>query len=159
MSLLKTTNMYKKKIEAKFAQPNKIDFPKSEIIKEIYPVDKKLNSTLMIGEGVTITGNIIADNEVIIQGIVEGDVECNVININQSGKIKGNIKSKNMNIEGVVDGEINVKDVLTIKSKGKLSGKINYGKIQIDEGGQLSGETAVCINQDKLEEKENWKSL
>ena len=40
------------------------------------------------------------------------------------------------------DGEINVNDVLIIKSEGLVSGKIFYGEIQIDEGGKISGEIA-----------------
>ena len=92
MSLLRRKDIFKEKIEAKFAHPNKIDFPQSEIRKEKFSQEKKKNGTLIIGENVTITGNIKADNEVIIHGVVEGDVECDSIQINQPGKIKGNIK-------------------------------------------------------------------
>ena len=84
MSLLRPKNIYKEKIEAKFAPINTIDFPKEQIDKN-KSNEKKKNSTLMIGQGVKITGNISADNEVIIQGSVEGDVECDSIHIDQSG--------------------------------------------------------------------------
>ena len=158
MSLLRPKNFYKEKIEAKFAPINTIDLPKDKIDKN-KSNEKKKNSTLMIGEGVKITGNISADNEVIIQGSVEGDVECDSIHINQSGKINGNIKSKTMNIEGAAEGEVNVEDVLTIKSDGKLSGKICYGRIQIETGGQLSGETSVAERKEKETKPDDWKAL
>ena len=158
MSLLRPKNIYKEKIEAKFAPINTIDFTKEQIDKN-KSNEKKKNSTLMIGQGVKITGNISADNEVIIQGSVEGDVECDSIHIDQSGKINGNIKSKTMNIEGAAEGEVNVEDVLTIKSDGKLSGKICYGRIQIEEGGQLSGETSVAERKEKETKPDDWKAL
>jgi len=159
MSLLRPKSIYKEKIEANFSQPNKIEFPESEIKKQEDSIVKQKGGTLMIGEGVKIIGNITA-KEVIIQGVVEGDVMCDSIDINQPGKIKGNIKSKGkMSVQGTADGEVNVEDVLIIKSQGKLSGKIFYRRIQIETGGQLSGETHVLEKNDKKEQIENLKTL
>ena len=114
------------------------------------------NSSLMIGEGVTITGTIKADNEVTIQGAIDGDVECNSVTINKSGKIKGNVKTNTMIVEGKVEGELNVDDILNIKSEGNVNGKIFYGEIQIEEGGKLSGE---INHRDKNNKQEEFKDL
>ena len=92
MPLLMNKNNHKEKIEAKLYQPISISEhqkEKSEFSKEL---DKITNSTLMIGEGVTIKGNIKAENEVNIQGVVEGDIECIKINVHHSGKIVGNME-------------------------------------------------------------------
>ena len=112
--------------------------------------DSKHN--LMIGEGVTIKGDIKSDNEVIIQGTVEGDIECNSITIDHSGNLKGKIKAENMTVKGKVEGEINVNNLLEIKSKGNASGKIFYGGIQIDEEGKLAGEINFKDSNNKQEE-------
>ena len=161
MSILMSTNKYKEKIEAKFAKPIKIDFEKKEEIKKSQTIDpqKLINSTLMIGEGVTISGNIKAKKEVSIQGVVEGDIECNSINVNQSGKIVGNVKAEKMRVEGYIEGEVQVNDILTVKSTGNINGKINYGAIQIDEGGKILGTINFKDKDNKQEEFENWKNL
>ena len=106
----------------------------------------------MIGEGVTINGNIKSDNEVIIKGSVEGDIECNSITIDSSGNLKGKIKAENMTVKGKVEGEININNLLEIKSKGNASGKIFYGGIQIDEEGKLAGEINFKDSNNKQEE-------
>ena len=158
MSLI---NNYKKKIESKFPEPNLRELTKNPapaaFIKKQNEVNTK--STLMVGEGVTITGNIKANNEVTIQGSVEGDIESNSVLINRTGSVKGKIKTKKMTVEGKAEGEFNIDEILNIKSEGKIDGKVAYGGIQIDEGGKLSGEINHSGLETKEEEFKDWKAL
>ena len=157
MSLLNLKTNYQKKIETKFAEPemDNIIHPK----KEKETKTKNPNHNLMIGEGVTINGNVKSDNEVIIQGTVEGDVECNSITIDNSGYLKGKIKTENMLVKGRAEGEISVNSLLEIKSKGDVSGKVFYGGIQIEEEGKLAGEINYNDSKNKQEEFKDWKTL
>ena len=157
MSLLNLKSNYQKKIETKFAEPEmgNIIQPKKE--KEIKSNDT--NHNLMIGEGVVITGNIKSDSDVKIQGIVEGDVECNSITIDSSGKLKGKIQTENLKVLGKAEGEINVNNLLEIQSKGNVSGKVMYGGIQIEEEGKLAGEINFKDSNKKQEEFKDWKAL
>ena len=61
-----------------------------------------------------------------------------------------------MTVEGKAEGEMKVNDVLNIKSQGNVNGKIFYGKIQIDEGGKLSGE---INHHDKDIKQKEFKDL
>jgi len=157
MSLLKIKNNFQNKVESKFIEPKVHNIIKhnSESLKEV----NNSKHNLMIGEGVTINGNIKSDNEVIIQGSVEGDIQCNSITIDNSGNLKGKIKAENMTVKGKVEGEININNLLEIKSKGNASGKIFYGGIQIDEEGKLAGEINFKDSNNKQDEFKDWKSL
>jgi cytoskeletal protein CcmA (bactofilin family) len=99
---------------------------------------------------------IKADNEVTIKGIIDGDVECDSVTINKSGNVKGNIKTNTMIVEGKAEGELNVNDVLNIKSEDNVNRKIFYDEIQIEEGGKLSGE---INHRDKNNKQEEFKDL
>ena len=116
-------------------------------------------SSLMIGEGVIITGTIKANSKVTIQGTVDGDIECNSITISKSGNVKGKIKTDTITVEGKAEGEINAEDVLNIKSQGHVSGKVFYGEIQIEEGGKISGEINHRDKDNKQEEFKDFKAL
>ena len=116
-------------------------------------------SSLMIGEGVIITGTIKANSKVTIQGTVDGDIECNSITISKSGNVKGKIKTDTITVEGKAEGEINADDVLNIKSQGHVSGKVFYGEIQIEEGGKISGEINHRDKDSKQEEFKDFKVL
>ena len=141
---------------------------KTPIIEEdVFDIKSKLgastvdnsNSSLMIGEGVTITGTIKANSKVTIQGTVDGDIECNSITISKSGNVKGKIKTDTITVEGKAEGEVNAGDVLNIKSTGHVSGKVFYGEIQIEEGGKISGEINFRNKDNKQEEFKDFKVL
>ena len=158
MSLLNLKN----KIEPNYFQSKIKDITKEEFQSKPEPEIKKVkdsSSSLMIGEGVTITGTIKADNEVNIQGTIDGDIDCNSVTINQSGNVKGKVKTETMTVEGKVEGEININSILHIKSQGSVSGKVFYGDIQIDEGGKLLGEINFKEQIQKEGEKKDWKAL
>ena len=50
-------------------------------------------------------------------------------------------------VRGTFDGELTVRQKLVIFATGKVTGKIRYGKIVIEEGGQLSGEITFGTDQ------------
>ena len=152
----------KNKIEPKYSETSTATIHKNIFDTKSKPENKIVEnskSSLMIGEGVKITGSIKASNEVIIQGIIDGDIECNNVTINKSGKVKGKIKTETMIVEGKAEGEINVNAVLNIKSEGNVSGKVFYGEIEIDEGGKLSGEINHRNKDSKQEEFKELKPL
>ena len=64
-----------------------------------------------------------------------------------------------MTVKWKVEGEININNLLEIKSKGNASGKIFYGGIQIDEEGKLAGEINFKDSNNKQEEFKDLKSL
>ena len=157
MSLLNLKSNYQKKIETKFAEPGINSIIQSKKEKETKA--KNPNHNLMIGEGVVITGNIKSDSDVKIQGTVEGDVECNSITIDSSGKLRGKIQTENLKVLGKAEGEINVNNLLEIQSKGDVSGKVIYGGIQIAEEGRLAGEINFKDSNKKQEKFKDWKAL
>jgi cytoskeletal protein CcmA (bactofilin family) len=58
----------------------------------------------------------------------------------RAGEFKGSAEIDIAEIRGVFDGNLTVREKLVIYSTGKVTGKIRYGKVVIEEGGQLSGE-------------------
>ena len=125
-----------------------------EPIKEI-----KTSSALIIGEGATINGTIKENNEISIQGTVEGDIECKDLMVGKSGTLKGKIKTETLSVEGNIEGELEVKGLLKLMSSGTVSGKISYGNLQIHEGGKLMGELDFKDKDILQEEFKDWKNL
>ena len=101
----------------------------------------KETSSLMIGEGASIKGEIKEENEINVQGVIEGDISCNELIVGKTGSIKGKIKTNKLYVEGNVEGEIDVKELLKLMSSSYVSGKITYGSLQINEGGKLISES------------------
>ena len=100
----------------------------------------KGSAKVVIGHGVTITGEIKKADEVQIDGDADITMKTDNLVVGATGQCKGNIETHNADIWGVFDGDIKASGTLTIQEQGKVSGSIEYQNIQIKLGGQLSGD-------------------
>ena len=119
----------------------------------------KINSSLIIGEGATIKGEIFEENEITVNGSVDGDIQCKNLIVGKTGSIKGKIKADTLYVEGSIEGEINVKELLKLMSSSYVSGKMSYGSLQINEGGKLLGELEFKDKNIIQEEFKDWKTI
>jgi cytoskeletal protein CcmA (bactofilin family) len=98
-------------------------------------------SKLTVGPNIKLKGVEITDcDTLVVEGLVEATMDSRVIQIAEIGSFKGSADIDIAEIHGLFDGNLTVRQKLTIYSTGKVTGKIRYGKIVIEEGGQLSGE-------------------
>ena len=61
-----------------------------------------INTSLIIGEGATIKGEIKEENAITIEGNVDGDIECKNLIVGKTGTVKGKIKTDTLYVEGSV---------------------------------------------------------
>ncbi len=116
----------------------------------------KGSAKVVIGQGVTITGEIKKADEVQIDGDADIIIKTDNIVVGATGHCKGNIEAHNADVWGEFDGDIKASGTLTIQEQGKVSGSIEYQNIQIKLGGKLSGDIKIS---DKIQpiKKENKK--
>ena len=105
------------------------------------PVAKEGGSKLTVGPNIKLKGVEITDcDTLVVEGLVEATMDSRLMQIAEQGEFKGSAEIDIAEIRGVFDGSLTVREKLVIHSTGKVTGKIRYGKIVIEEGGQLSGE-------------------
>jgi cytoskeletal protein CcmA (bactofilin family) len=98
-------------------------------------------SKLTVGPNIKLKGVEITDcDTLVVEGSVEATMDSRVIQISERGSFKGSCEIDIAEIHGQFEGTLTVRQKLTIYSTGKVSGKIRYGKVVIEEGGQLAGE-------------------
>ena len=124
----------------------------------------KGNSKVIIGEGVTIKGEISNASEVQIDGSADVTLKTDNLTVGSVGSLKGSIESENADIWGKIDGDIKVSNTLTIQELGSATGKIEYAKLQIKLGGEITGdlirnEKVKKIRPDSKEEDSSAKPL
>ncbi|MFM9923887.1 polymer-forming cytoskeletal protein [Variovorax sp. H27-G14] len=107
----------------------------------VAPVAKEGGSKLTVGPNIKLKGVEITDcDTLVVEGLVEATMDSRLMQIAEQGEFKGSAEIDIAEIRGVFDGSLTVREKLVIHSTGKVTGKIRYGKIVIEEGGQLSGE-------------------
>lgn len=98
-------------------------------------------SRLIVGPDVKLKSAEILDcDTLVVEGRVEATMDSRVIRIADRGVYSGKVSIDIAEIHGQFEGELTARSQLIIHATGKVSGKIRYGKILIEEGGQISGE-------------------
>ena len=105
------------------------------------PAAPESGAKLTVGPNIKLKGVEITDcDTLVVEGTVEAIMNSRVIQIAEQGAFKGSAEIDIAEVRGTFDGNLTVRQKLVIFSTGKVTGKIRYGKIVIEEGGQLSGE-------------------
>jgi cytoskeletal protein CcmA (bactofilin family) len=105
------------------------------------PTTTESGSRLIVGPNIKLKGVEITDcDTLVVEGTVEATMDSRVIQIMANGAFKGSADIDIAEIHGQFDGNLTVRDKLVIYAQGKVNGTIRYGKVIIEEGGQLSGD-------------------
>ena len=100
----------------------------------------KGSAKVVIGHGVSLSGEIKKADEVQIDGEADVTMKTDNLVIGVTGQCKGNVETHNADIWGSFDGDIKASGTLTIQEQGKATGSIEYQSMQIKLGGKLSGD-------------------
>lgn len=100
-----------------------------------------MGARLIVGPDVKLKGAEILDcDTLVVEGRVEATMDSRVIRIADKGSFSGKVSIDIAEIHGSFDGELTARSQLIIHATGRVSGKIRYGKLVIDEGGELCGD-------------------
>ena len=104
-------------------------------------VSDSSGSKLTVGPNIKLKGVEITDcDTLVVEGTVEATMDSRVIQISENGAFKGSAEIDIAEIHGEFNGTLTVRQKLVIYNSGKVNGKIRYGKLVVEEGGQLAGE-------------------
>lgn len=93
----------------------------------------------LIGADLTVTGNIEASDDLVIEGRVDGDVKCSTLIIGENGHVIGNIHAERVRLSGHVEGTVNTHD-LAVESGARISGEILYSRLRVASRGIIEGQ-------------------
>jgi len=104
------------------------DFPREE------------RSRLIVGPNIKLKGVEITDcDTLVVEGRVEASMDSRVIQIAEGGVFNGTVAVDRAEIRGRFEGEMTVRDRLVVHTTGRVSGKIHYGRMAVEEGGEITG--------------------
>lgn len=132
------------------AQPFSPAAPASMLTPASAPAPSAATSAMLtVGPNIKLKGVEITDcDTLLVEGTVEATMKSRVIQIADKGTFKGSVEVDIAEVRGAFDGDLTVHDKLVIFATGTVNGKTRYGKIIIEEGGQLSGDVAHGAGRD-----------
>jgi cytoskeletal protein CcmA (bactofilin family) len=149
--VLQKDGFFRKRDEGMFAKPptnspapvpaaNAALAPSEPVRYEATRNDERKEAKLVVGPEIKIKGVEISDcDTLVVEGRIEATLDSRVLEITQHGVFQGTIAVDNAEIHGRFEGELTVRKQLVIHATGKVSGKIRYAKIKVEEGAELSG--------------------
>src|SRR3989440_3982642 len=118
------------------AAPRPSDSARAEVL-----TDERKEAKLVVGPQIKIKGVEISDcDTLVVEGRIEATLDSRVLEITENGVFQGTIAVDNAEVHGRFEGELTVRKQLTIHATGKVSGKIRYAKIKVEEGAELAGD-------------------
>ncbi len=111
-------------------------------------------SKLIVGPNIKLKGVEIDDcDTLVVEGRVEATMVSRAIQIAESGAFIGKVDVDVAEIRGDFKGEMTARRKLVIHASGRVSGKIRYGKMLVQEGGVMSGDIGALDSAEALIER------
>ncbi len=105
-------------------------------------------SRLIVGPNIKLRGVEIDDcDTLVVEGRVEATMVSRAIQIAESGSFKGTVDIEVAEIRGLFEGELTVRARLVIHATGRVAGKVRYGKLLVQEGGEISGDIGTIVER------------
>lgn len=100
--------------------------------------------TTVIGPKSRFVGEISGDEDILVQGRVEGNVTVQRrVTVAPAGEIKGDVHARSVVVGGRVQGEIRADEKAELQASASVQGNVNAPKVVIAEGAQLQGNVAM----------------
>jgi len=95
----------------------------------------------MIGPSIVIKGEVTGDEDLLIQGKVDGTINLggNEVSVGNSGRVSADITAKTIRIEGEVTGDIHGREKVVISASGNVRGNIVAPRVTLEDGAIFKG--------------------
>ena len=110
-----------------------------------------------IVEGTKIIGDLISESNIRIDGEVIGNIiTSSKVVIGENGFLKGNLNCQEADIEGKIEGKLEIEGLLILREQAKVNGDINTVKLHIEEGAFFLGACKMISNSMTTQNTSNF---
>ena len=95
---------------------------------------------IVLTQDAILRGEIRNCRQFQLHGYVEGNLNTDELIVHEGGRCYGTVRAGTATIAGSVQGEVFVKNLIKIQSTGDVAGNVQYGRLAMDQGGNLSAD-------------------
>ncbi len=112
------------------------------------------SAACVVGVNTTLKGEILGDEDVLVEGNVEGQIRITRdLQVGPGGKVKASISARSVIVSGEVVGDCEASNRVEIQATGRLTGNIRAPKIVIAEGALFRGNSDMSGRKDERKDK------
>lgn len=97
--------------------------------------------TATIGPSITIKGNVTGDEDLLIQGRIDGKVNLakHNVTIGSNGRVKADVQGRTVIVEGEVEGDLRGQEQIILRQTAKVNGSIAAPRVTLEDGAVFRG--------------------
>ena len=96
--------------------------------------------TLVVGRGISVQGTVQDAERLVVEGTVEASmIHATELSVSPGGMFKGEVEVEDAEVSGTIDGTLTARGSLIVRATGKLLGAAKCRRLQVEDGGQISG--------------------
>jgi cytoskeletal protein CcmA (bactofilin family) len=114
--------------------------------------DPSERRTLVVGRGISVQGTVQDAERLVVEGTVEASmIHATELAISPGGIFKGEIEVEDAEIAGTIDGTLTARGSLIVRASGKVLGTARCRRLQVEDGGQITGRIEMLTDQARPE--------
>lgn len=115
----------------------------------------------IIGESVQVKGNFESNGNIVINGILNGEIKTKgSILVGDKAKISANISAEEISVRGQITGNLKINGYIAIGSSAKIFGDIECSQISVEKGAEINGKVILNnLKNNKKAEKISEKNI
>ncbi len=96
--------------------------------------------TLVVGRGISLQGVVQDAERLVVEGTVESTIlHATELAISAGGVFRGEVEVEDAEVAGTIDGTLTARGNLVVRSTGKVLGTARCRRLQVEDGGQITG--------------------
>lgn len=100
----------------------------------------------VIGEGLTIEGELTGDDEVVVHGTVRGTLTTtDAVSVGSGGIVEADLTASSVTIAGQVTGNVVAQERVDIQAGGRLVGDVKSARFTIADGASFKGSVDMDV--------------
>lgn len=100
----------------------------------------------VIGEGLTIEGELTGDDEVVVHGTVRGTLTTtDAVSVGSAGVVEADLTASSVTIAGQVTGNVTAQERVDIQAGGRLVGDVKSARFTIADGASFKGSVDMDV--------------
>ncbi|MGH7156311.1 MAG: bactofilin family protein [Acetobacteraceae bacterium] len=115
--------------------------------------DPSERRTLVVGRGISVQGTVQDAERLVVEGTVEASmIHATELAVAPGGMFKGEVEVEDAEIAGTINGTLTARNSLTVRATGKVMGTARCKRLQVEDGGQISGQMEMLSDSAKPEQ-------
>ncbi len=108
--------------------------------------------TLVVGRGISVQGTVQDAERLTVEGTVEASmIHATELIVSLGGVFKGEVEVEDAEVAGTIDGTLTARGSLIVRATGRVLGTARCRRLQVEDGGQITGRIEMITEQAKPE--------